>query len=144
VADGVYAVRRASQTEKDLLPLKADEVVVVNHHRYLQNKAQEPPRFLVVRSSSDVPLDLATEPTAQKEGAEVVRVLLKLRPQAAEALERLTRDHSRQIAVVLNGEVVTEHKVRTAISSGDIQITSCTPGAARYLLEQLQARYKDR
>ena len=85
-------------------------------------------------------LDLAGEPKAVKEGAEVVRILLKLKPQAATALERLTRDHlGRQVTIVVGGEVVTMHKVREVIKGGDVQITSCAAGAAKYLLEQLQA-----
>src|SRR5215472_6702548 len=98
------------------------------------------PRFLVVRSAPDVTLDLAGKPKAVKEGEEVVRILLKLQPKAATALERLTSDRlGRQIAIVLGGEVVTTHKIREVIKGGEVQITSCAAGAANYLLDQLQA-----
>jgi hypothetical protein len=141
---GVYAVRRDSLQEKDVLPLKEGEVLVVHRHRYVKNDANVPPRFLVVRSTPEVALDLAGPPKAVKEGAEVVRILLKLRPQAATALERLTRDHlGRQVTIVVGGEVVTMHKVREVIPGGDVQITSCAAGAAGYLLEQLQAQQKN-
>jgi len=50
----------------------------------------------------------------------------------------------KQITIVLGGEVVTMHKVREVIEGGDVQITSCAPGAAEYLLEQLRAHYKDK
>ena len=143
--DGIYAVQRDGPKEKDVLPLNDGEVLVVNRHRYVKNAANEPPRFLVVRSAPEVALDLTSEPTAVKEGGEVVRILLKLRPKAAAALERLTRDHlGRQVAIVLGGEVVTAHKVRTVIKGGDVQITSCAPGAAGYLLKQLQALQRNR
>ena len=55
--DGVYAVRRDSVKEKDVLPLKGGEILAVHHHRYLKNDAKEPPRFLVVRSEPQVTLD---------------------------------------------------------------------------------------
>jgi hypothetical protein len=143
--DGVYAVRRDGAAEKDVLPLKDGEVLAVNRHRYQKDGAKEPPRFLVVGAAPDVPLDLAAEPKAVKEGEEVVRILLKLRPKAAAALERLTRDRlGRQVAIVVGGEVVTVHKVREIIKGGDAQITSCAAGAAGYLLRQLQAHWKDR
>jgi preprotein translocase subunit SecD len=140
VPDGVYAVQRESIKQEDVLPLKEGEVLVVNRHRYLKNDGKEPPRFLVVRSAPEVTLDLANDPKAVKEGTEVVRIAVKLQPKAAAALERLTRDQlGRQIAIVLGGEVVTMHKVREIIKGGDAQITNCAPGAANYLLEQLQA-----
>src|SRR5262249_8088687 len=67
------------------------------------------------------------------------RILLKLQPKAATALERFTADRlGRQITIILGGEVVTMHKIREVIKGGDVQITSCAVGAANYLLEQLQ------
>jgi preprotein translocase subunit SecD len=141
--DGIYAVRRQSLKEKEVLPLKGGELLLVHRHRYLKTARDEPPHFLVVRSAPEVPLDLATRPKAEKEGEEVVRILLKLRPQAAAALERLTRAPlGRQVVIVVGGEVVTTHKVREVITRGEVQITSCAEGAAGYLLEQLQARAK--
>lgn len=138
---GVYAVLRDGPKEKDVLPLKAGEVLVVHRHRYLKKEDREPPRFLVVRSAPDVELDLAGKPKAFKEGDQVVRILLKLRPRAAAALERLTTDRlDKQIAIVLGGEVVTMHRVRQVIQRGEVQISSCAPGAANYLLEALQAQ----
>jgi preprotein translocase subunit SecD len=143
--DGVYAVQRDGPREKDVLPLKDGEVLLVDRHRYVKQDANEPPRFLVVRSAPEVALDLAGEPKAVEEAGEVVRILLKLRPKAAAALERLTRDHrGRQVAIVVGGEVVTVHKVRDVIKGGDVQITSCAPGAAGYLLKQLQARQRSK
>jgi preprotein translocase subunit SecD len=138
---GVYAVLRESLKEKDVLPLKDGEVLVVHRHRYLKKDDQVPPRFLVVRSAPDVALDLAGKPKAVKDGEEGVRIFLKLRPKAAKALERLTSDRlGKQITIVLGGEVVTTHKIRQVIKGGEVQITSCAAGAAKYLLEQLQAQ----
>jgi preprotein translocase subunit SecD len=137
---GAYAVRRDGLKEKDVLPLKDGEVLLVHRHQYVKKGDKEPPRFLVVRSAPEVALDLIGEPKAVKEKGEVVRIVLKLQPKAAKALERLTRDHlGRQVAIVLGGEVVTKHKVREVIKGGDVQITSCAPGAAGHLLKQLQA-----
>src|SRR5947209_7488116 len=93
LADGVYAVRRDSFKKKNVLPLKDGEVLLVDRHRYLKNDKDEPPRFLVVRSAAEVALELAGEPKAVKQKGVVVRILLKLQPKAATALERLTRDH---------------------------------------------------
>jgi len=143
--DGVYAVLRESLQEKDVLPLKDGEVLIVNRHRYLKRADHEPPRFLVVRAAQDVALDLAGEPKAVKDGDEVVRIFLKLQPKAATALERLTSDRlGKQVAIVLGGEVVTMHKVRGVIKGGEVQISNCAVGAANYLLEQLKAHQENK
>jgi preprotein translocase subunit SecD len=143
--DGVYAVVRASLKEKDVLPLKDGEVLLVHRHRHLKKDDKEPPRFLVVRSTPDVELDLAAAPKAIKEGDEVVRIQLKLQPKAATALERLTTDRlGREVTIVLGGEVVTMHKIRAVIKGGDVEITSCAAGASSFLLEQLQAHHKSK
>lgn len=145
VPDGVYAVQRDALAEKDVLPLKEGERLLVHRHRYLKNAEKEQPRYLVVRSRPDVAFDLAGEPKAVKEAGEGLRILLKLQPEAATALERLTRNHlGKQITIVLGGDVVTMHKVREVIKGGDVQITSCAPGAAEYLLKQLRAHHKDK
>jgi hypothetical protein len=141
--DGIYAVQRAGLKEKDVLPLKAGDVLLVDRHRYLAKGSEQPPRYLVVRSAPEVPLDLAGEPKAVREGEEVVSIVFKLRPKAAAALEALTRERlGREIAVVLGGEVVTTHKIRTVIKGGDVQISSCAAGAAGYLLKRLKAHQR--
>src|SRR5690348_15827790 len=122
---GVYVVLRENRSEKEVLPLKDGEALVVNHHRYVKKDDREPPQFVVVRSTPDVALDLAEEPKAVKEDGEVVRIFLKLKPKAATALERVTTDaRDKQLAIVLDGEVVTSHKIRQAIKGGEVQITS--------------------
>jgi hypothetical protein len=142
-ADGVYLVRRQGPGSKELLPLKEGEVLLVDHHRFLKNEEKEPPRYLVVRSAPDVSLDLAAAPEAVKEDGEVVRILLKLKPKPAAAPEKVTKAHrGGQVAIVVGGDVVTVHKVRAVISGGAVQISNCAPGAAGYLLKQLQESFK--
>jgi preprotein translocase subunit SecD len=143
--DGVYAVERLGDREKDLHPLKEGEVLAVNRHRYLKAEAKDPPSYLVVHANPDVSLHLAGEPQADKDGEEVVSIRLKLKPKAAAALEELTRARrGKQLAIVVDGEVVTVHKIREVIANGDVQITSCSPGGANYLMKQLQGREKSK
>ena len=143
LADGVYLVLRDGSKEKDVLPIKDGETLLVDRHRYLGKSNSEPPRYLVVRSARAVELNLAEGPKTAKEDEGKLRILLKLRPKAAAALESVTREHlNRQLTIVLGGDVVTTHRIRTVIQGGDVQISSCDAGAAEYLLEQLQARHK--
>ena len=144
VPNGAYRVLRDGPSEKDVAPLNNGETIVVDRQRYAKEDETDPPRFLVVHTTPEVDLDLAREPMLLREGADV-RILLKLRPKAAEALERVTREHpDGRLTIVLGGEVITTHKIRSVIKDGDVQITSCTPGAVDFLLEQLQAAQKKR
>jgi preprotein translocase subunit SecD len=141
--DGVYAVLVESTAEKDLLPLKEGQVLAVDRQLYAKKDDKQPPRYLVVRSAPDVELDLAAEPKAVTEGADVVRILLKLQPKAAVALERLTTASvGKQVAIILGGEVVSVHKIRDVIKNGEVQISCCAPGSAKFLFEQLQKQQK--
>ena len=59
------------------------------------------------------------------------------------ALERLTSDRLvGQVTVVVGGEVVTTHKLRSVIKGGDVQITLCAAGSADLLLGQLLVHQK--
>lgn len=137
-ASGVYAVLRESRKEKDVLPLAEGEMVVVNQFQYLKKEDREPPRYLVVQKSLAVKLDLDGAPRAEKEKEDVTKIFLKLKPVEARNLERLTTRHrGKQVAIVVGGEVVTVHKIRETIKGGEVQITSCAPGGAKYLLQRL-------
>jgi preprotein translocase subunit SecD len=135
-------VLRDGPKEKDLLPLKHGEVMIVHNHKYQKKGDQEQPRFLVVRPIEDVRLDLVGAPKAIKEGGEVVAVRFKLQPKAAADLEELTRaELGKQVVFVVNGEVVTVQQVREVIKGGAVQITTCcSPKAAEYLLDQSKAK----
>src|SRR5262245_18550013 len=85
LSDGVYAVLRDDLKEKHVLPLKDGEVLVVHHHRYLKKDEKQPPRYVALRRTPDVKLDLAGKPRAVKEGDGGLRIQLKLEPKAAAA-----------------------------------------------------------
>ena len=62
-------------------------------------------------------------------------------PKAAAVVEQLTHANlGREVPIILGGEVVTTHKIRQVIKGGEVQITSCAPGAAAYLVKQLRAK----
>src|SRR5262245_44987126 len=83
-ADGVYVVLRDGRAKKDVLPLKRGESLVVHRHRYQARDEATPPRFVVVRPTPDVRIDLEGKPRPIKTGEEVVGINLKLRPKAGQ------------------------------------------------------------
>ena len=144
VGDGIYAVLREGRREEVGLA-RQGEVVAVDHHRYSEKAAAEPPTYLALRASDRVPLVLASRPEAVKDEAGQLRIHLTLARENAEALERLTRGNvGRQVAVLIAGDVVTVHKVRDPISGGKVQVTCCAEGTSDYLLKQLQSQWQKR
>lgn len=137
--DGVYAVLRQGTKPADIEPIAAGEAMVVQRFRFVKKDGNEPPRYLAVRNAPDVKLDLAEAPKTEKENGKVSAIFLTLRPDAAKALARLTTDRlGKEVAIVVGGEVATMHKIRTPITGGQAQITSCAEGGADFLLQQLQ------
>jgi hypothetical protein len=142
VPNGVYLVLRQGPARKDVLPLTQGEAVVADYERYLDRKPAEPARYLIVHRTPDVRLALEGEPRAVKDEAGNLRIYLTLKKEAGDRLARLTRDHTGgQVAVVVAGEAVTVHKIRSAVPDGKVQISGCTKGSAEYLLKRFrQAR----
>jgi hypothetical protein len=144
--NGVYLVLRRAAKEKDVLPAKAGEAVVPHRHRYLKKGGDQPTEYLALHRTPDVPLKLAAKPEGVKDDAGNLRIELQLARNGAEKLERLTRDNlGKEVAILVGGEVVTTHKVRSAITGGKAQITCCgDDGACAYLLKQLEKCYLSR
>lgn len=65
--------------------------------------------------------------------------MLTLTEGASERLADFTEVHiNHRIALVIAGDAVTIHKVRTRIEGGKLQITRCTDNACSFLFVALQ------
>jgi hypothetical protein len=138
-ANGFYRVLRLGAKRADVAPARTGEVILVDRHRYQKEGDREPPRYLAVHTTPDVPLLLAEGPEESKGEGGLLRIQFRLARPAAAKLGRLTKDHlGAEVAVVLGGEVVTVHKIRSAIPDGRVQVTCCTPGSCEFLLKELR------
>ncbi len=136
--DGLYLVLREGTVEKALM-LHTGEKVLLDDYKYLEEKPEDPPEYLVVRSVPDVPLILEENPRAEKDVNGRTKLYLTLSSKYVDKLERLTRDNlGSRVAVLVGGEVVSTHKIRSAIKDGRLQLTRCTDNACEYLLLRLK------
>jgi preprotein translocase subunit SecD len=63
---------------------------------------------------------------------------VKLKKKYAQRLEDFSRRHlGGTVAIVLDGEIVTLHKVRSVVSGGQVQITRCSDNACEVLKAKL-------
>jgi len=137
LADGMYAVMRDAPTAEEVGgPGNPHRAI-----RYDQRSAsggQEEPRYLALQSSSFVPLILEIPPDAHLQDDGRTYLTVTLASQYVKTLEDFTRAHlGGKVAIVVDGDVVTMHKVRTVIDGGKLQITRCTDNACELIRSKL-------
>jgi hypothetical protein len=141
--DGIYTILDESESVEILLPEKEGKRVIANLRKFSEKKSKEPPEFLVVRPVPDVPLQLAAPPQEVESDSGKTTIRLELTEELAGHLQKLTSQmQGTRVAVVIGGEVVTTHKIRTPVADGKLQISCCSAGACEYLLGQLTDNVK--
>jgi len=137
----MYLVLRRGGTAAEVGPVGAEEVRMPYARRFAPPGQTEPPEVLVLTREPAVLLELASPPEGDTAQACSVPVRLELVPSQAQALARFTgQNQGRSAAIVVGGEVVTVHKIRSAVEDGRMQVTCCSPGACGYLMQQLSGR----
>lgn len=129
--DGICAVAEAGAG--------ADGVVMVPYDGRYTGEPLAEAELVAVDAASCVPLELEGEPTTRDDGRGHALLSVTLRRENAARLEELTRKHlGGRVAIVLDGEVVTQHKVRSVVAGGQLQITRCTDDACEVLRAKLE------
>jgi hypothetical protein len=121
LADGVYEVRAVMPTADALPRAGADERVLLFDRQFLREGEAMRPAHVLVRTTGFAPLTLAAPPVeGEANGRAVLQVTLT--PEAARALTRLTSRADRA-AVIVDGAIVTVHRVRVPIEGGQLQVS---------------------
>jgi hypothetical protein len=138
LADGMYAVT-AEATTRDSLQVAGSPCIVLRYDRkYTDSDLDSPPEYLAIDPSSYVPLILAGPPDAKKDERGWTMLSVTLRHEHVQALETFTRAHlGGKVAMILDGEVISKHKIRSVIADGRLQITRCGDNACEVLRAKL-------
>jgi preprotein translocase subunit SecD len=132
--DGVYAVLREGATRLDAQPDKGSAIVLLYDKKYSEADRGQPARYVALDSSAFVPLALAGPPEALRDSRGWTMLNVTLKQEQAKTLEILTRTHlGGTIAIVIDGEIITMHTVRSVIEGGRVQITRCQDDACKVL-----------
>ena len=119
-------------------PGEISQVTLVYDRKYSEADRDGPPKYITLDTSFFVPLKLAGPPEAAKDDRGWTLLRVKLAPEHAKTLEVFTRDHlGGNVAIVINGEIITMHKVRSVITGGAVQITRCGDDACQVLRRKL-------
>jgi len=136
--DGLYLVLRSSDTVVKLLPVGKTERLLSDNFHFLEPAEREPIRYLVLQTTPFVPLILASDPKEDREDSGKPRLQLQLAEDQAGPLEDFSRSNlGGTVAIVIGGEIVTTHRIKSAITGGRLQITRCTEHGCETLFTKL-------
>jgi len=143
VPNGIYAVVADAPQVPTRDPARSYQTLRYDP-RMADSESTEPVQLVTVETHSFVPLILgaAPEPSKQENGSILVSVALS--PKYIKALADFTRAHlGERVSLVLDGEVVSTHKIRAVIEGGRMQITRCDDRACQRILSKLATSWQE-
>ncbi len=142
--DGIYLIRGEHPVGEAASPaVKADETEITDDYFFLEEKPTDPPRVFVVGKKPEVPLILDSEPGKGSDASGKPLLHISIAPEQVEPLKKFTGSHiMSRIAIILQGKVVTMHKIRAEITDGKVQITRCTDNACERLFIELKKKVR--
>jgi hypothetical protein len=132
INDGIYLVNQLGyDTTVFSIPSNNEQLVSFNPD-FVENTADYTKALIL--TSEYVPIELLEAPKVIKQTEDKKKLQLELRKEAAETLESFSANHiMREAALVINGEVLTVHKIRDTIRGGHLEITRCSDNACEKL-----------
>ena len=138
LSNGVYAVLREGLSSEEVRVDDVPHAVLIYDRKYSESDKNEPPKYVAIDTSSFVPLVLAGPPDAQADENGRTLLQVTLAEEHVKTLEEFTHHHlNGRVSIVLGGEIITMHKVRSVIRDGRVQITRCADDACKTLLLKL-------
>lgn len=136
--NGIYAVLREAATAEDAQGGDSRCAVLTYDRKYADSGAGQPIAYVAIDPSAFVPLILDGAPSVSRDEVGKTILSVTIKKEYVKTLEDFTRAHlDRKIAVLLDGEIVTLHKVRSVISDGKFLVTRCTDNACEVLRARL-------
>jgi len=138
---GMFLILAEASSKEDLRPLGPGEQVTKHDHKFLRENEARPARYFILHEHADVPLELA-EPVRSRQGRlGTTELSFTLTPRAAATAERMSRENlGKNVALLIDGEVITAHTVRAVITDGRFVLSRCTDNACEYIRARLDPR----
>lgn len=135
--DGIYLLLNEFPDKQSIKRVKGR--VIPYSHLFLDDNTEGQPEYFDIHPDEYVPLILAETPDSITQADKRIHLMLTLTPDAKDDLADFTEKHiNKRVAIVIGGEGMTKHKVRTRIDGGKLQITRCTDNACEYLFMELR------
>lgn len=142
MGSGFFLVLEENLDQNKLQPPASDEMIVSYTLDHLGVEGQAP-RFFRVRNQPDVALKLEDKPVVGDKVEGKTTLNLELGSGNAELFRQFTGANiDKTVAIIVDGKVVTAHRIRSEISGGMIQITRCGDDACETLYYWLKDAVK--
>lgn len=136
--DGIYLIHRKGDVSKKILPLSANEKIIQFNKEFIE-KTDPGPKYLVINTNEFAPLLLKEKPKTEDQTAEKKKLLLALNEEGKNRLKEFsTKNLYKSTTIVVNGEALTMHKIKSVLDGGFLQITRCNDNACELLYFALQ------
>jgi preprotein translocase subunit SecD len=138
---GIHLILDEAATAGELRAATQDERVALYDYKFRDEDDRPAPKHFLLRKEPDVVLDVVKSLTRLpgKDGRTLLGV--ELDPQAAVQMEKLTREHlGRSAAFVIDGEVITAHKIQAVIEDGKFFVSRCSDNGCEYILARLKTK----
>jgi preprotein translocase subunit SecD len=140
--DGLYVVAAEVKDSSGLRATAKGKSLVPFNPGFLEN-APDSTLALLVNTQDFVPLELAEEPQLVKPADQKGRLQLSFSRLAAQKLEAFTRANlMKPAALIVNGQVLTMHKIRAVITGGKMEISRCADNACDHIYVELKNNVK--
>jgi len=137
--NGAYLILREAPTlQAARVEDVAQIVLAYDRRKYSDAPPNEPLTYVALDPNDYVPLVIEGMPEMKSDGQGKSVLTVCLARRNAERAEAFTRAHlGGRIAMVVDGEIVTLHKIRSVITGGKVQITRCTDNACEVIRSKL-------
>lgn len=142
IKDGLYLVIKTGSDTTYFESPKKTEFTIGFNKMFLEFADKDFSKVLI-DTTEYVPLELDKLPTTEPQTELKKKLLISLTKEASEILKTFSAKHVMQkVVIVVDGEAVTMHKIREAITSGKLQITRCNDNACERIMVKLKDNIK--
>jgi hypothetical protein len=137
---GFYLIAAQAASAEALPRPTAEQQIARYDAKFLVPSERTPAKYLLLPRHPDVELKLAKAPDLEKGENGFPELRLELTTQAAANLEKLSREHLGQtVSLLIDGEPITIHKIRSVITGAQFRLSRCTDNACEYIRGRLVA-----
>jgi hypothetical protein len=141
--NGLYLVLRSGDAAMKVQPAGEAERMLADDYHFLEPAEREPVKYLVLQTTPFVPFILGAGPVEDREEGGKPRLQLQLTEDQKKPLEDFTRANlGGTVAIVIGGEIVTTHKIKSVITGGRLQVTRCTEHGCETLFTKLLVKHQ--